>query len=58
MNREGSSYLSQLKSWSTPRSLFCVASNTTILTRKWNTPKRDGRVGDIVSLQDNDLPKN
>lgn len=58
MNKESSSSLSQLKSWSTPRSLSCVASNISILTTKWNTPKRDGRVGDIVSLEDNDLPKN
>ena len=26
--------------------------------RKWNTPQRDSRVGDIVLLQDDDLPRN
>ena len=26
--------------------------------RRWNTPQRDSRVGDIVLLQDDDLPRN
>ena len=26
--------------------------------RKWNTPQRDSRVGDIVLLQDGDFPRN
>ena len=26
--------------------------------RKWNTPQRDSRIGDVVLLQDGDLPRN
>ena len=44
MNRERRSCLFQLKNWSNPRSLFCVASNVTILALRWKHRNLEGNL--------------
>lgn len=55
MNKERSSYLSQLKNWSAPRSLFCVASKCQYFSHEMET--LTNLKGNLEKFQERDFAR-